>query len=175
MSSWCYVNLMSLWLHASQCQQILHENTGIKKMVVTDAESEWSPDDLAADDHLNSALLSNYGVMWVILSEHVDSRCLLIHSKQTQLGVGRQRSANWDRACLSFTLSPLMSGFFKKPLSITLSSPSLFSLIFPPPIKESGPSSKGASAGPLPLLIHPLGLLYKSLNQQLHTKMCGGY
>lgn len=91
--------------------------------------NELSLDDFAADDHFNSALLSNYGVMWVILSEHVDSCCLLIHSKQTQLGVGRQCTANRDRESGSFTLSPLMSVFFKKTLSITRGSPSLLSLI----------------------------------------------
>lgn len=84
--------------------------------------NELSLDDFAADDHFNSALLSNYGVMWVILSEHVDSCCLLIHSKQTQLGVGRQCTASRDREreTGTFTLFLLMSVFFKKTLSITL-------------------------------------------------------
>lgn len=104
-------------------------NAGILKKKLFWQMNELSLDDFAADDHFNSALLSNYGVMWVILSEHVDSCCLLIHSKQTQLGVGRQCTANRDRESGSFTLSPLMSVFFKKTLSITRGSPSLLSLI----------------------------------------------
>lgn len=95
-------------------------------------KTQWSLDDLAADNHFNSALLSNYGVMWVILSEHVDSCCLLIHSKQTQLGVGRQCTPSRGRESGSFTQAPLMYGCFKKALSFTLGSPpsSLCSLVY---------------------------------------------
>lgn len=116
-------------LHTSSCQKILQVHIYVK-MFWQMLKTQWSLDDLAADDHFNSALLSNYGVMWVILSEHVDSCCLLIHSKQTQLGVGRQCTASRDRESGSFTQSPLMCSF-KKTLSFTLGSPasSLCSLV----------------------------------------------
>lgn len=96
--------------------------TGIYKKKCFDRQRNYHLDHFAVDDHFNSALLSNYGAIWVILSEYVDSCCLLIHGKQTQLGVGRQCTANRDRESGSFTLSPLTSVFFKKTLSITLSS-----------------------------------------------------
>lgn len=116
----------------------------VLKNILTDAKNKWSLDDLATNGHFNSALLFNYGVMWVILSEHVDSCCLLIHSKQTQLGVGRQCTASWDRESGRFTL---MSGFFqKKTLSITLGRGVRLlshSSIFP---KKSGPCTYGAVA-----------------------------
>lgn len=61
----------------------------------------------------NSALLSNYGVMWVILSKHAHSCCLLIHSKQTQLGVGRRCTASWGRRSGTFNSVSSHVGFLK--------------------------------------------------------------
>ena len=149
---------MPLRLHASRCQRKnTPQETQVFKRKLFWQMNELSLDDFAADDHFNSALLSNYGVMWVILSEHVDSCCLLIHSKQTQLGVGRQCTANRDRESGSFTLSPLMSVFFKETLSVTRGSPSLLSLIRSSVSKKRNLKIWVACK----LLIHPLSSLHK--------------